>query len=268
MKEKLAQAFGQLLDTSIAATPKVALGLILFLGGLLAAKLVEVSLRFVLRRIMFDALVGKAGIDQILHRLGIREQLSIFLPRLVYFLVLIVLAQTSADAIGLTTISGAISAFFVYLPNIIAAILLLIIGSTLGQFAGQTVQQSAESSGIDVAPALGRLVSGGIFFVCAMMAVGQLKIDTAIVRIVTSIILGGAALAFGISFGFGTRDVVRNIAAGFYARKVLEIGRPLTVSGHTGTLRAITATHILLDSEDGEISIANSAVLHQVTRQQ
>ena len=52
------------------------------------------------------------------------------------------------------------------------------------------------------------------------------KIDTDIVRIVTSLILGAGALAFGLSFGFGTRNIVRNIAAGFYARKILVIGRP------------------------------------------
>lgn len=128
------------------------------------------------------------------------------------------LAKTASDALGLVAISNAIGAFFDYLPNIVAALLLLILGSTVGQFAGQTVTQSAESSGIDFAPALGKLVSGLIFFVVAMMAIAQLKIDTEMVRIVTSFILGGAALAFGLSFGLGTRDVIRGMVAGFYVR--------------------------------------------------
>ncbi|MCX6612542.1 MAG: mechanosensitive ion channel, partial [Acidobacteria bacterium] len=129
------------------------------------------------------------------------------------------------------------------------------------------VAQSAESSGIEFAPALGKVVSSTILFVCAMMAIAQLKIDTEIVRIVTSLVLGGAALAFGLSFGLGTRDIVRNLAAGFYARKVLEVGKPLTLSGESGVLSSITPTHLVIDADGKQSMIANSQLLDQVAKQ-
>lgn len=267
MKDKLIEAFSNLADSLIAAAPKVLIGIVLVIAALITAKLIEKILRYALTKLRFDALIGKAGIDRALHRIGIRQELTVQLPRLVYFLVLLMLAKTAVDALGLVAISDAIGAFFAYLPNIIAALLLLILGSTVGQFAGQTVAQSAASSGIEFAPALGKLVSGLIFFVCAMMAVAQLKIDTDIVRIVVSFILGGAALAFGLSFGLGTRDIVRNLAAGFYVRKLLVVGRPLQVAGQQGVLRAITATHVILESEGGETAIANETFLDQIVKQ-
>ena len=267
MKEKLVQAFGGLVDSTIAAVPKVVLGIVLFAAALVVAKLVEKVLRYALMKVRFDELIGKAGIDLALQRLGIRQELTTLFPRLSYFLVLLVLARTAGDALGLVAISSAIGAFFAYLPNIFAALLLLILGSTVGQFAGQTVSQSAESAGIEFAPALGKLVSAMILFVCAMMAVAQLKIDTEIVRIVTSFVLGGAALAFGLSFGFGTRDIVRNVAAGFYVRKVLTVGKPLELAGQQGTLTAITATHMVLESEGRETTVSNATFLDQVARQ-
>src|SRR6185312_16183209 len=168
---------------------------------------------------------------------------------------------------GLAAISSGIGAFFAYLPNVVAALVLLILGSTVGQFAGQTVAQSAESSGIEFAPALGKLVSGIILFVCAMMAIAQLKIDTEIIRIVTSLVLGGAALAFGLSFGLGTRDIIRNITAGFYTRKFLRIGGRLEISGQDGILQEINATHAIIRSEDREISISNATFLDTVAKQ-
>jgi small-conductance mechanosensitive channel len=58
---------------------------------------------------------------------------------------------------------------------------------------------------------LGKLVSALVVFIVAMMTIGQLKIDTEMVRIVTSFFLGAGALAFGLAFGLGTRDIVRNI---------------------------------------------------------
>ncbi|HEY3841134.1 MAG TPA: hypothetical protein VGL72_31400 [Bryobacteraceae bacterium] len=267
MREKLIQAFQGLIDSVIAGAPKVAVGILLAIAGLVAAKLIEVVLRFTLTRVRFDRLLERAGIDKTLQRIGIRQELNFFIPRLVYFLVLFVLARTASDALGLIAISSAIGAFFEYLPNIVAALLLLILGTSVGQFVGETVAQSALSSGIEFGPTLGKLVSGVIVFVCAMMAVAQLRIDTEIVRIVTSFVLGGAALAFGISFGFGTRDIVRNITAGFYARKVLTVGKRLEVSGQQGVLVAITATHAILETDGVETAVSNGTFLDQVTRQ-
>ena len=231
MKQKLLQAFGGLADSVVTAAPKFAVGVLLIIAGLIVAKLIEIALRYLLTRVRFDSLMEKAGIDRALQRIGLRQQLNLFIPRLVYFLVLFVLAKTAADALGLIAISSAIGAFFSYLPNIIAALLLVIIGASLGQFAGEMVTQSAQSSGIDFAPSLGKLVSALIVFVVSMMAVAQLKIDTEIIRIVTSFTLGGAALASGISFGLGTRDIIRNITAGFYTRKFLQIGTQLEILG-------------------------------------
>ena len=267
MREMLVESFANLANSVIAAAPKVAVGILLFIAGLIVAKLVEIVLRMILVRVHFDSLVEKAGVDKMLQRIGLRQQLNLFLPRLVYFLVIFLLAKTASDALGLIAISNAIGAFFSYLPNIIAALLLLILGTTLGQFAGQTVAQAAESSGIDFAPALGKLVSGLIVFVVAIMAVGQLKIDTEMIRIVTSFVLAGGALAFGLAFGLGTRDIVRNIVAGFYARKFLAVGKSLEIAGQRGVLHAITATHAILDSAGQDVSVANSTFLDQVSKQ-
>jgi small-conductance mechanosensitive channel len=268
MKDKLLGAFGGLLDSVIVAAPKVLVGIVLIVVGLVVAKVIEVVLRFLLTRLRFDTLMEKAGIDKTLQRIGLRQQLNIAIPRIVYFLTLIVLARTASDALGLLAISGAIGAFFAYLPNIIAALLLLIVGTSISQFAAETVEEAARSSGIDFAPALGKLVSGLIMFVVGMMAIGQLQIDTNMVRIVTSFILGAAALAFGLAFGLGTRDVVRNITAGFYLRKYLLVGKNVEIAGQKGVLKSVTATHTILEAEDAaEISVANATFLDQVSKQ-
>jgi hypothetical protein len=86
-------------------------------------------------------------------------------------------------------------------------------------------------------------------------------------RLVTAIVLAAGALAFGLSFGLGARDVVRNILAGFYARKFLQVGKPIEIFGQQGILRAITATHAILEREEHSISVSNAAFLDQVAKQ-
>src|SRR6476646_4143760 len=124
MEQKLLQSFGGLADSVAAGAPKFAVGVLLVIAGFIAAKLIEVVLRYMLTRVRFDSLMEKAGIDKALQRIGLRQQLNVFIPRLAYFLVLFVLAKTAADALGLIAISSAIGAFFSYLPNIVAALLL------------------------------------------------------------------------------------------------------------------------------------------------
>ena len=104
--------------------------------------------------------------------------------------------------------------------------------------------------------------------IVAMMAIGQPKIDTEMVRIVTSFLLGAGALAFGLAFGLGTRDIVCNIVTGFYARKVLVVGKPLDIAGQSGMLTAITATHAVLNIDGRDIMIANSNFLEQTSKQE
>ena len=268
MEKKLFEAFAGLGNSIASAVPGVAVGILLIILGLVLAKLVEVALRTMLIRVHFDSLIEKAGVAKAIKRVGLRQQqLSLLFPKLAYFLVIFLLAKTASDAFGLIAISTAIGAFFSYLPNIVAALLLLILGTTVGQFAGRMATQAAESSGIDSAPALGKLVSSLIIFLVAMVAISQLKIDTQMVRIVTSFVLGAAALAFGLAFGLGTRDIVRNIVSGFYARKFLAIGKNLQIAGHSGILTAITPTHAVLNSEGHEILVANSTFLEQTSTQ-
>lgn len=94
-----------------------------------------------------------------------------------------------------------------------------------------------------------------------------LKINTEMVCIITSFVLAGAALAFGVSFGPGTRDVVRNMAAGFYARRVLETDKNTEVAGRQGVLKAITATHTILEYEGRDIGVSSATLLDQIAKQ-
>jgi len=268
MEKKLLDAFVALGNSIAAAVPRIAVGILLIVLGVIVAKLIEVTLRTMLVRVHFDSLMTRAGVIRALQRIGLRQQPSLLFPRLAYLLVLVLLAKTASDAFGLIAISSAIGAFFSYLPNVMAALLLLILGTTIGQFAGRMATQAAESSGLDTAPALGKIVSTLIIFLASMMAIGQLKIDTGMVRIVTSFVLGAAALGFGLAFGLGTWDVVRNIATGFYTRKFLLIGKSLTIAGQSGTLTAITPTHTILNREGHEIAVANAMFLKHASLQQ
>ena len=267
IREQFLTTYQGVVDSLIAWTPTILLAILLFFSALIVAKLVEKILRTVMVRLRFDALIEKVGIDQAIQRLGMRESLNVVIPRIVYYLLLFLFARTAADSMGLTAISNAIGSFMAYLPNIVAALLILILGSAAAQFAGRAVAEAAGNSGIEFASSLGGVVSGLLLFVLGIMAVSQLQIDTEIIRVVTTAVLAGMALAFGLTFGLGSRDITRNILAGFYARKTFDIGRELEVRGERGELKSITPTQTLLDQDGRVVAVANSVFLEEVVKQ-
>ncbi|MDH3403142.1 MAG: hypothetical protein OES32_15195 [Acidobacteriota bacterium] len=267
IKDQLMATFQNMLSELVGAIPKVILGLALIVLAILAAKIVQLVLKVILTRIRFDSLLSKVGVDQALERIGMRQVMSEVLPKIAYFLLLFLFAKAAAEGMGLTAISEAIGSFLSYVPNLVAAVVIVLLGSTAGQLAGGAIGSAAESSGIEFGATLGKLVSALILFVAGIMALGQLQVDTDIVRVVTTCFLAGLALAFALSFGLGTREISRNIIAGFYARKVFEIGEEMEVGEERGVLRAITPTQILLEQDGRTVAISNSVFVERVVKQ-
>ncbi len=267
MRDQLMATWDGFLQSLVEWTPRVVVGILLFVVAFIVAKLIERLLRVVLKGVRLDALLATAGLDKSLRQIGLRQSIEVLVPKVVYYLLLILFARTGSDALGLVSISSAIGTFMGYLPNVIAAIFIVLLGSAAAQFASRAVAEAAENAGIEFASSLGSIVSAVLLFVIGIMAVGQLQIDTEIVRLVTAALLAGLALAFGLSFGLGSRDITRGIIAGFYARKTFQMGEPLEIRGETGTLMAITPLQTLLEKDGKVIAVANTVFLEEVVKQ-
>lgn len=257
----------ELRDFTVQMVPRLITGIVVLLIGLIVAKIVERVLRSALERIHFDALMERIGVTPIMARIGVRDPMSKGLSKLAHTLLVVLFVQGAASAIGLLVIRDAISAFFGFLPNIVAAVLILLLGNVVGQFAQRAVTESGRDSGIDYAPAMGRAVASGIMFIVAIMAITQLGIDTDMIRIVVIVALAGVSLALALSFGLGAREATRNIVAGFYLRRLLRIGDELEVGSDTGIVTSVTPTKTLLDRGGQVVSVSNHRLLEESVRQ-
>lgn len=265
--EQIRIAFSQLWLDVVGWTPRLVIGLLLVIVAVVVAKLVERVLRGLLKRLGIDGALGALGLDAVGSSVGLTKALSDLIPRFVFYLLLFLFARTAADAMGLEPISSAIGSFMAYLPNVLAATLVLVLGGAGAQFAGRAVTRAAEGTGIEFAGSMGAMAGAILLFVVVVTAISQLKIDTEIVRILTWSSLGMLVIAFGLSFGLGTRGITRSIVAGFYARKTFEMGRRIEIAGESGRLTAITPTQTLLDDGGTIIAVSNQAFLEETVRQ-
>lgn len=267
LKTALTDVLTSLSEAVAAFLPKALTALVVVLVGFVLAMIVAKAIRTLFSRFRLNDLLEKVGLTGILSRLGLTETPGFLLSRLIYYLIILLFVQSGAQAVGLHAVSDSITAFFAYLPNLLAALILLIIGMLVAQFAGTAVTRSAREGGVEFAPLLGRVVSSLVVFITGLMAVTQLGIQTDVIRSVVLVLLAGGSLALALSFGLGSREITRNMLAGFYARKIFRPGAEIRTSEYRGKLAGITPVHTILETDDGIITLPNGVFLDEAARQ-
>jgi hypothetical protein len=148
---------------------------------------------------------------------------------------------------------------------VLAALAILLLGTVLSRWSGRAAETATAEAGFQHSRALGRLVSGTVLFVLGIMAINQLNIEIEMIRLFTTAILAFGVLALGASFAMGSKDITRNILAGFYARQLIRIGDEIEICGKRGKLTVLTPTQFVLEGEEEErFTIANSRLLDEI----
>lgn len=243
------------------------LGTILLLVAIVVAKIAEKALAAVLTRVGLKAQADRWGVTETLARVGYQRPLAWLLGRVMFFIVLVFVAQVVADSLNLAQISSLLGQFLAFVPRVLVAALILLIGGVAAGHGRRAVVHLARDSGVEYAPILGSLFFGVVVFVLAVMAVNQLQIQTEAIWLMFGWVLAGLALGLGLAFGLGSREIVRNVLAGFYARQIFPIGKEVECGDERGVLVSISPTKALLEQGDQIVTVSNSSLIREVVRQ-
>ena len=220
----------QLGEGAVHYAPRLITAVIVIVIGWIIARILQFVLSQVLHRAGADAALEKASLLDGFRRVGIHEPSRRFVPSILYWLTMLVFIQSGSRMVGLDTIADGITGFFAFLPNVLTAGVILLVGNSLGQFLSRAVTGYARESGVAFARSLGSFISGFTLFVVTIIALGQLHVDTRILNILTIVIFSGLSLGFALTFGLGTRDTTRNLVAGFYARRLFGSGQQVEIA--------------------------------------
>src|SRR5690606_33317111 len=122
----------------------------------------------------------------------------------------------AANALGLVVVSTLFSELLAYIPNVIAAVIILILGIVLGEFVKDLVLASAGA--LPGGRTLARAAKTAVIVLAVFMGLEQLDIAEDIVLVAFIAVVGAAALAAAIAFGLGGRDVAAAITRDWYER--------------------------------------------------
>jgi hypothetical protein len=191
----------------MAFLPELIGAIIIFVVGWIIARLVKVGVEKLLKLVRFDTATEKTGVNKFLKKGEIVKVPSEIVGVLVYWFIMILVIIASLDALGLPIVSDMLNSIFLYIPNVVAAIVVLILGFLLGNLLSAVVRTAASNAGLKNADGLGKLSLYAIVFFSGAIALIQLGIGEEIVEAAFGIAFGATALALAIAFGLGGRDV-------------------------------------------------------------
>jgi len=261
--ELWASSVGELISAVLLWLPRVVGSLLWLLVGWLIARVFQTIIANVLRRVGFDRIAERAGVRQMLADAGFDASASWVLARIVYWLILLLFVIAAAESLGLTGVVDTLEALIGYLPNVLAAALILLLGSLLARLVGDAVGSMSGRAGITGGEVAGQLVRYALLIFVFIVTLGQLGIETALLTTVTVVLITATTLALALAFGLGSRDLARNIMAGLHARDTFAPGQELHVGQHRGRLLSIGAVKAVIETEEGLVSLPNARLTEE-----
>ena len=196
------------LSVFLAYIPQLIGAIIILIVGYIIANVLQAVVSRALQTIGFDRWMERGGIKQFFDRADTREMPTSILGTLVFWFVFIIAIVMATDALGIRQVSAVLSQLIAYIPNVIAAVLIII----LANFVARLIRGV---TGVDILATAARVVIIYAVFAALM----QLQIAVQLTAPTFLIILGAVALAAAIAFGFGAQGIARDIVEKAYERR-------------------------------------------------
>ena len=163
--------------------------LIILIVGYIVAKILHAVVGRALKAVGFDGWMERSGIKQFFDRAQTNQTPATILDKLVFWFVFIIAITMSTDDLGIRQVSEVFSQLIAYIPNTIAAVLILVLAGLLAQFVAGPVRGA---TGIDI---LGTVARAAIIVYAVFAALTQLGIAVQLTAPTFLILLGAVALA-------------------------------------------------------------------------
>jgi small-conductance mechanosensitive channel len=229
------------LSTFLEYIPQLIGAIIILVIGYIVARILQAVVARVLQAIGFDRWMEHGGIKQFFDRAQTRETPATVLGRLVFWFVFIIAITMAADALGIRQVSEVLGQLIAYIPSIIAAILILVLAALLANFLSGIVRGA---TGSDL---LSNIARYAIIIYAVFAALTELGVAVQLTAPTFLIVLGAAALAAAIAFGFGAQGVARDIVEKAYDERRDEAQQEIQQQGDSG---GSTTTGTIIGGED------------------
>jgi len=242
----LEQLFLRLIDF----VPNLFGALLILLVGYILAKLLTTLLKRLLNAVGVDKLGDRLQNIDVVANADLEIRLSTLLAQILYYFLMLIILVAATDVLGMPVVSNLVSSAIAYIPDLIAAIIILIVGVILADMLKDFIVVACRSFAIPAAGMIGSIVFWFVLISVLISALSQAQIETSFIIANLSILLAGLAFAFALAYGLAARPLLGGFLAQFYNRGKINAGDRIRIEENEGVVLSIDRASFTLNVDD------------------
>ena len=191
--------------------PELIIALIIFAIGWVLAALFEKLVESIFKALKIDAALKSAGMEEVVKRAGYNLNSGLFVGALVKWFIIVVFLMASFGVLGLDQVNSFLAQVVNYIPQVIVAVLILMVSVVIANALQKAVVASARAAHVKSSELLGRVTKWSIWIFAILTALITLGIAPTLIQMILTAIFAGGALALGLAFGLGGKDAAQRI---------------------------------------------------------
>jgi len=201
-----------------SAIPKILGFLVILIIGWLIASAIAAAVAALLRAVRFNDVARRSGFTGFVENMGIKRDASGFLADIVKWFVRLIVLVTAFDALGLPAVSQVLQEFLLWLPNLVVALVVLVLAGLVANALARLVRGATAEAGLGNPDLLATIAKVAVWAFAIVIAVNQIGIATTLVNTLFMGLVGALALALGLAFGLGGRETAGQMLASWYRK--------------------------------------------------
>lgn len=202
----------------LSGIPKVIGFFVILIIGWLIAGAIAGAVAAILRAVKFNDLAQRAGLAGFVRNMGVQTDPAGFLAMVAKWFVRLIVLVTAFDALGLPAVSEVLQQLLLWLPNLVVALVVLVIGGLAANALASLVRGATAESGLGNPDLLATIARVAVWAFAVVIAVNQIGVAATLVNTLFMAVVGALALATGLAFGLGGRETASQIVRGWYER--------------------------------------------------
>ena len=190
--------------------PRLLAMLIIVVVGWLFAWVVKIVLPRILGWVRFNALLDRAGVAKLLAKAALPPP-SELLARLVFWVLWITFVLLGLEALQIPFLQAEIAGFFLVLPQIFVALVILLAGALIANFVSRATLLAAVNADSPSPQLISAMVRFVIIALAVTMALERIGLGRGVVLIAFSIFFGSIMFGLALAFGLGGRDLAKHM---------------------------------------------------------
>ena len=235
--------------------------ILIIVVGYIAGRVSKAIVRKILYVTGLKRMTARTWTEDILRVTGYKGDVAEFIGDLVKWSIYILTLAVIVQFLGFTTIANLFNQVIIFVPRLILAILVIIVGFMVADFFGKVFEEASRKFLREdvLAKFSGGLMKYSVSMVAVIIAFGLIGLDINAMLILFSALLAVVVIVFAV----GLKDLIPNLTATIHLKNTLKVGDRIKVGKYSGVVERIDPFAVVLRVNRKNVILPSSLLVKE-----